>query len=648
MPLVINEDIMKELEGDYKYENKELLFKCWGKVLKGFNQPLLYNLPEVHPSLPDPDTAHFDFAGHYTRISKKFLDDLVENGEISLKDAITAILQHEVGHYVECPREAAHILEYGHLAEAVFKEDWNVIYNYYVDVRDNLPQMLNKKKGRELRELYKAMNRCTKKKIEMVNKNPELKMFKGDIEKASAVDRLLTSYYQDQAEEDFGVKLEKSLEKRMEKLKAIDFIDPKDEWVNLLHFGNAIKDLLVKKKGKGGGKGKGGHGDGQGEAEGPGMGSITLDDFSKGQIDDALNDIIQKYGKGRYDKIKEFVEGQTGQSFDEKRSKSSGKMVGLGKVDGIERNDDMIPYYDRLSRSSGIYIIRKPVLVNTFDPYPNENVEFSPGDPLNRLNKFSSGGRVLPGITKRFKEGYGVKKDRQFKVPDCIICLDTSGSMTHPKEKSIAVQSGFSLAKNYFANESKVGVLNFSCDSFLLPPTRDLDQVFMALCSYWGGGTVFDTEKFKKYLEQYMKMEEKGIKDFSMKDIESSTEDDYRRMLKRLSRDDQKKFEKKDKINVRVKRIEEAYEKLDTHLITDGEIWNLPEVISHFNSVASIARNVVYVIENPRQVEEWTNMGLENTQIINVEKKEDLQGFVVGRIKKIQPVRKGPRSLFQG
>ncbi|HII15424.1 MAG TPA: hypothetical protein HA362_03855 [Nanoarchaeota archaeon] len=631
------EDIEKYLEGlmkkfeNYNYRHYDDVEIAWRNVLLRFHQPLLHHKPAVYPMLPAPDSAHFDFSTLKTNISERFLEELVEEGGIDRQTAIEGILQHEVGHYVIHPRELADLLFQGHLAESYFGKKWQAIYAYYTDACDNIPQILSREKSRPIKELYKAMNRLAVKGKGLppqVAQNPE------ELRKATAVDRLLAAFYQKQAGEDMGIVLEPELEGKLQELMAIEFDTSGYEAAKIMHFGNIIKDLIYTLPNQGG------NGDGEpGEGgSGPMLGGISIDDFSNGQIEEALDKIIQKYGKERYGKIRDFAEKVTGKTFDRKRGKSEGKMAGIGKTNGLERNDDMIPFYARLSRGSGTYIIKKPVIVDTKDHYPAENVEFSPSDPLNRLNKFSTGGRILPGVTKRFKEGTGRKRDRLYRVPDCLIGIDTSGSMKHTREKSPAVGCGFTLARNYHANGAKIGVLNFSTESFMVFPTRELDDVYKALCAYWGGGTILDTEKLRHYFEQYRLMEMGKMR---VKDLELSTEEDYKRLIERLSPSERKMFEQKAGISIKLKETKEAYEKLDTHIITDGEIYNMPEVIGYFNSIAGIARNVVYVVNNPKQAKAWEKLHLPNTQVLDVGDISDLQGFVIGRIKKINPARQG-------
>jgi len=444
------------------------------------------------------------------------------------------------------------------------------------------------------------------------------------------------------------------LKDKLKQLMAINFLEPKDEWINMLAFGEIIKDILYEDKNKcGGGEGKGkggggegkGKGDGKGEVQGPVFGDISIDDFSDNQINEGLNEIIRKYGIERYKMIKKFLEEKTGRKWDKDTEKSSGKLAGIGSVDEIERNDDMIPYYERLSKTYGMYIIKKPVLVDVIDNYPYENIEFSPGDPLNRLNKFSTGGRILPGITKRHKEGCGKKQDRTFKVPHCFICIDSSGSMTHPRNKSHAVNTGFVIARNYYANNAKIAVMNFSADSFLLLPTRELHDVYAALCAYWGGGTVLDTEKMKEYITKYF-----GKEFYSGKKSANyivSDEKDYEELIGRLGKRERKEFEKKASIEVKLKEVKEVFDKVDMHMITDGEIANLPEVIEYFNSISKMTRSTIYLIENPNQYAEWQSLNLPNTQIINVENEKDLEHICIGKVKKnLVPENPTPKNLF--
>ena len=514
-----------------------------------------------------------------------------------------------------------------------------------------------------------------------------------------SVDRLMIGYYQKQGGEDLGSDIdfdyverrqeynekrkkdkdiqewvsdeEKFLEEKMVEMLTLDFTNPENELVNFVQYGTIIAEVLKNLKNElpevwmvlssgcdcegecdgscGSGKG------GEDEDDGEGMGSILrklirgvlvdapdLKDFSDEQIEDGLDKIIREWGKQRYEKIREFVEKELGKKFDqppEERKQQKG--IGLSSS-SLQLYDEQIPYYKRLSRTYGLYIHRKPMIVDVTESFPQGSEKFRVGDKVRRMNPFSTGGRIYPGLTKKYKEKSGTKKDRQYKIPDLFIWLDSSGSMEHPNSGSKAITASFVLARNYWENGAKVGVANFSCDTAFLFPTRDLDLAYSMLCAYWGGGTVLNVDKIKEYVEKMAKGGPAGMPQMPY----YTTEQDYEHLVARMPEQQQKEFlDKKMEVDVS-KKVQDTYEKMDNVLITDGGIWNLEEVIGYLNGLAELTRNTVFLIDSWGQGEEWSQKSLPYTQIITVSKPEDLLGLSIGEAKKIVPDQEKPASLF--
>ena len=211
--------------------------------------------------------------------------------------------------------------------------------------------------------------------------------------------------------------------------------------------------------------------------------------------------------------------------------------------------------------------------------------------------------------------------------------------MKHPRQGSDAVLAGFVLANNYWSNDAYVGVANFSADMACLLPSRDLDKVYSLLCAYWGGGTVLNIPKIKEYLK--LISQNRGGPDHIF-----TTEQDYEQVIKNLHPQQRKEFVDKH-IEVHLnKEIREVYEKMDTVLITDGEIYNLPEVIDYINQTAVLTRNIIFLIHNPRQYQEWSQLALPNTQLVHVDMPQDLLNLAIGQAKRSGPPEAKPASLF--
>ena len=601
-------------------ELEKLLSESWNEVLANFNHPLLHNSPELAEHLPVCDTAHFDFKTNKVRISKAFLEVLKKSG-LDYKTALKGILTHEVAHYMDRPRDLATLLFLSHLAEKTFGKKHGMIVNLFEDLQVNLNRMAYAEAGKELRQTYQLVEKLAEE---------------------SKLENLMAAVYQRHIKEDFGQAV--LLAKRTEMSEAGKF-DPKNplkfegvealaeklnsllkvdysmrqmhsEWMSLYSFGEIVSDLIADNKM-------------------PAMGGFELGDFSNGQIEKALDELSRKISKGLFEEVKKYVEKSRDKKFENKR-KEKIAVAGLDHAD-IERNDDQIPYYERRARTYGLYIVKKPLIVAKDDFFPEENIEFAVGDPINKWNRFSAGGIMLPGISTKRKDKPMQHKELTFKVPDLFICLDTSGSMEHPAKFSNAVLAGFVLARNYHGNGSKVGVMNFSEDAAFQLPTRDLDKVYAMLCAYWGGGTVLDINKIREY---FMNVHRAGAKD-----AYKTTEKDYKQLVERLSDDERRRLSSKQEITIKTGE-KFACQKLDNIMLTDGGIANLDEVIAYFNQLGKITRNTIFIIGNEDYAKGWRDANLPNTQIITVETPKDLEHIAIGRVKKLAPAPTTPKSEF--
>ena len=138
---------------------KQTLEEEYGQVLEDFFNPLLPGKPILEDRLGGCDTAYFDFTTNRTHVSRKFLEQLCTTGGLDERTAANGICKHEIGHYVEYPRELSTLLFITYLAEKNFPKHKKAIVGYWLDVKDNMPQLLKKERGKEIRALYRAMNK---------------------------------------------------------------------------------------------------------------------------------------------------------------------------------------------------------------------------------------------------------------------------------------------------------------------------------------------------------------------------------------------------------------------------------------------------------------------------------------------------------
>lgn len=606
----------------------------WNKVLERYNYPLLSNAPGYNTDMPLP-TAMFDFLTNSITVHPKFIAELMAKG-LSEEEALTGILMHEVGHYMVNPRDLTRAVKQTEAVDTLFKDEpidiRKFIINYFSDCAVNLERMKYGDSGKELRRVYAA--------------------FKGV---GDGVYDLLGAFIQNRLpdfEFESDAKIAAKYKQKIEELCKIDFYDARCESGWLLMFGNVILDLLKKEKpkcppGQISSKGKDKTSESNGSAEGESSESKETNNpiadydpyeiirkMDREQIDKVLNDIAKEHDIGTYERIKKYLEKQTGKNLGQSPAQQShSRGIGLESAP-ISWNDPCRDFYLRKAAGHGIYIIKKPMADDAKESYPLDNTKYKVEDPVHLLNPFSTPW-ILPGITARSKIVKGRSLDKKFKTPHLMISIDSSGSMPHPRTMSYAVLGGHIIALNYHANGSMVGVHNFSTDSFLLFPTRDIMMVSKALCAYHGGGTVYDVEKVKQYFELMSKahvFEKKGIEGIVL-----STHEDYEKLISSIDPARKKEFEKKEltvKIDDTLKR---AYEQLDHVLITDGEIFNISEIVDYFNPIADLTRHTIIVVNNPACAEKWANLGLKNTQVIPANSDADLCNISIGKVKELIP-----------
>ncbi len=199
--------------------------------------------------------------------------------------------------------------------------------------------------------------------------------------------------------------------------------------------------------------------------------------------------------------------------------------------------------------------------------------------PLRDMDFWNSYGKTMPKITKLWQKSEGIGLSNEGKeVPDCLIIVDSSGSMTHPEYGlSFAVLGAFCVANAYLLNKAKIAVYNFGHayigDELILEPTRNKIKIYQAIAKYFGGGTTIKLEKLKKLLKKDM----------------------------------------------------------DIFMITDMDIYNLEEVIEFFKSLEN--RVTIVYLKNTSEVRKFKKETRvkDNIALYLVEKKEDIPKIVLGR-----------------
>ncbi len=157
--------------------------------------------------------------------------------------------------------------------------------------------------------------------------------------------------------------------------------------------------------------------------------------------------------------------------------------------------------------------------------YPLSLTPWESSSPLEDIDWWNSYARLMPGITKLWHRTEGRGLDFSHSVPDCLVILDSSGSMPAPDhELSYPLLGAFCAANTYLACRARVGVYNFgyACDGQekSLDFTRDRLQIYKALAIYYGGCTEIDTAKLRQILSQAQKPDVLMITDMDIYNLQ--------------------------------------------------------------------------------------------------------------------------------
>lgn len=599
-----------------KEELEKLLQEAWNDILSRYHHPLIRERPKfqwttkLEKAIDDKgiererNLTYIEMGTHRTIVAEDTLQNVLPY--ISSEAALKGLLLHEMGHYCNYPKDLATLLFLGQAADTSLGKDLGkAVIAKYLDIVDDIDNLRSSTRKTELVELYRGLSLHFNNLIAAETEK------KDELMERTKPNRLVFAYYQHILGQDWGIPLEDDLKQKLEDMKSIDFNSQTDysHSLSLIALGNVMKDIIKFSS--------------KGNNPLNVDGNVTLDKFSDEQFEEALNKIAKNHSKLKYDQIKVHLKKELGKrAYDlfenrENRNKSPGYSRTF-----ITFNDDDIEYYVRMAALSGVYIAKKPLTVDVKDPYPEKCSEFSVGDPISKLNIFSSGGKILPAITKKFDDGYGIRPDKKYSIPDAVIILDSSGSMAHPSQGSHAVLAGFILAMNYHKNGKKVGVMNFSSDLYALEPTRDIDAVYSTLCAYYGAGTTLNLKKVQEYF--FLLSRNKLKKN-------ESNDRDYSDMMKALLPGNEGNT-----VNGNIEeKIIEIYDRIDNFIITDGGISNLKEMIGYVNVLSKYTRNTIFLINNNSYYNELVKLDIPNTHVIDVRHVSDLTKLAIGKAKKV-------------
>ena len=466
-------------------------------------------------------------------------------GKMPEEKVIEALLDHGITHYTFCPWDFhTHLRLYAEAKKVVGdKELAKRVSNYFIDVI--------------------ADTHCVKKRFTEI---PELhrNLTKG------AIDEVIAFLYQKIWGIDLGIQPSKTSGKTqtdiVRRLARIPYLDRPRWGESIQKFARSLKPLLVEEQRQQETKGEKGESHPQGEHD--------LNHYSYEEIDQGLRDYAkQTMALSEFkDVVEDFSEELKGAGY--------GMEGGMGRGQKNPIDADVL-FYMKLAENYSIPIKKVP-LEQKGSLHPHSHSPWEVGSPFQEVDIWTSFGKIMPGITQIWTKREGKGRGKIEGTPDCLIAIDSSGSMINPRKSLSYAVLGAACATNaYLRNDSKVAVYNFSDAPMggkdILNYTDQREDIYRVLCKYFGGGTALDLEDLMPLIQ--------GKKN------------------------------------------------LDFFIITDMKITNLEALIGFFGQIQNRV-TAVHIGDNPYAARfEKAVERKKNISIFTVKRKEDIPHIVLGRIR---------------
>ena len=484
-----------------------------------------------------------EMKGKQMTIHPAFLTQL--KGKMSDEDAMEALLDHGVTHYTFCPWDFyTYLMLYAESKRIMTDKDLaKQVANHFIDVVSDTHCV--KKKKTEIPQLYRHLT-------------------KGVIEET------MVSLYQEIWGMDLGCpssgKGKKEREAVIRRLTRIPYLD-RTRWPeSIQRFARSIKPLLLEQQEEE----KGGTGKGENNP----LGEHDLNHYSHEEIEQGLRDYARK--SMALPEFREVVEDLA----DELKEAGYSMEGGMGRGRGSPLDADIL-FYMKLAESYSLPV-RKTIVEKRGSLHPHSHSPWEVGSPYHDVDVWTSFGKIMPGITQIWKKREGKGRGKVEGVPDCLIAVDSSGSMINPRKTlSYAVLGAACAADAYLRNDSRVAVYNFSDAPMggkeVLDYTKKREMIYRSLCKYFGGGTALDLEDLIPLVQ--------------------------------------------------------SRKNLDLFVITDMKITNLETLIGYFAQINNRI-TAVHIGENPYTSRfEKAAENKKNISLFAVKRKEDIPNIVLGKIK---------------
>jgi len=530
-----------------------------------------------------------------------FLEELSQKKD--LDKIARGLFTHEFGHYHLHPYDFSMQLYLSFQAEKTFKEIADIIYPLYTDFENNCLIIDNDLKySEDLKETLRAT-------WDLPNKSP--------------IDAAIFTAYNKLIDLGLDIDLSKyenkdKIETAAKELEQILITKSQDyglQYSQMLRFGQAIEPLI----------------DAQtraicillGLATGGGSAIIKPNDVQglppdmKTKIDEEMRKILKALPKQLYDEIKKHFTGK-----EQKADPSKGKGIGTGKVDISLADQKTVDYYKEAIRAFGLYIRPKRTLSISTVNIPAGKDDFKPSDSTVGIDMRFSGGKILPGLTKRTRQEKIPFPATKEVIPGLILYKDASGSMMDPRQaKCYGTIAGGMFATSYLKSRAPVGVVLFDSESSEVFYSMKEDELLARICGYKGGGTTIDMDQLKKDLEskpEFMPLD----KDIDPEEIKRNPF--FRKYLQKNAR------------ITGLDRLKKGH-LTDFVIITDGGISNIDELIYFFNENPEYRPTILHTSGFKMQIPGYdgkTSGVYEGITVLKADTREDIVEITKKTLKK--------------
>ncbi len=525
---------------------QSMIEEIWPRLKKKHFYPEI-PMPKVKET-PPPEQAEaeegvgLEMKQKQMTINGAFVSQM--KGQMEDKRVVEALLDHGITHYTFCPWDFnTHLRLYSEAKKVVGDKDLaKQVSNYFIDIIADTHCV--KRRFTEIPELHRNLKKGT-------------------------IQEVIASLYEKIWGMDLGILRSKTSVKGhadiVRRLARIPYLDRSRWGESIQKFARSLKPLLIEEENRGA---KGGKGE-----QNP-QGDHDLNHYSNEEIDQGLRDYARQ--TMALSEFKDVVEDFS----DELKGAGYGTEGGMGRGQGNLIDADIL-FYMKLAENYSIPLKKFP-LEEKGSLHPHSHSPWEIGSPFQDVDIWTSFGKIMPGITQIWTKREGKGKGKMEGTPDCLIAIDSSGSMINPRKSLSYAVLGAACATNaYLQNGSKVAVYNFSDAPMggkdVLNYTDRREDIYRVLCKYFGGGTALDLEDLMPLI--------RGRKN------------------------------------------------LDLFIITDMKITNLEALIGFFGQIRNRV-TAVHIGDNPYAARfEKAVEKRKNISIYTVKRKEDIPHIVLGRIR---------------